>query len=372
MDTINIGRIISEKRRAKGITQEELANYLGISKPAVSKWESEQSYPDILFLPVLASYFNISVDELIGYEPMMIKEDVRKLYHRLAEDFSKKPFEAVYEECEGYLKKYFSCWYLQYRIGLLYLNHCALAGSPNRTQEILDRSVEIFRLVERSCEEVSLAKQAMQLKAYCYICQQKPVEAIEVLESLNEPIIQTESLLVKAYQLKGDKDKAIEYLQGSAVASLNILLGCSVDFFQLYADSPERMDKYYDIFIKLVDIFKVEQMSPGGLYSIYLTAAAIYVLQGRKEKALEVLEEYAALAKRNAGKDFEIRSNDIFDNLETYLKTIDAETIAPRSSEVIWRDIKNILAENPAFKPLEGEPRFQIIIRNLKEVWKQK
>lgn len=372
MDTINIGKIISEKRKAKGITQEELANYLGISKPAVSKWESGQSYPDILFLPVLASYFNISVDELIGYEPMMSKEDIRKLYHQLAEEFSKKSFDEVYEECEGYLKKYFSCWYLQYRIGLLYLNHCALAGTPERTQDILNRAVDIFLLVERSCEEVSLAKQAMQLKAYCYICQQKPVEAIEVLENLNEPFIQTESLLVKAYQLKGDRDKAIEYLQGSAVNSLNVLLSSSADFFQLYADNPERMDKYYEIFIKLTDIFEVEQMSPGGLYSIYLTAAAIYVLQGRKEKALEVLEKYADLAKRNAGKDFEIHGNHIFDKLETYLKTIDAETIAPRSSEVIWRDIKNILSENPAFKPLEEEPRFQIIVRSLKEVWKQK
>ncbi|WOO38495.1 helix-turn-helix transcriptional regulator [Anaerocolumna sp. AGMB13020] len=372
MDIINIGRIISEKRKAKGITQEELANYLGISKPAVSKWESGQSYPDILFLPVLASYFNSSVDELIGYEPMMSKEEVRKLYRRLAEDFSKKSFEEVYEECEGYLKKYFSCWYLQYRIGLLYLNHCALAGTPEKTQEILDRAVDIFLVVERSCEEVSLAKQAMQMKAYCYICQQKPAEAIEVLESLNESIIQTESLLVKAYQLKGDRDKAMEYLQGSAVNCLNILLGCSTDFFQLYADDPERMDKYYEIFIKLADIFEVEQMSPGGLYSIYLTAAAIYVLQDRKEKALEVLEKYADLAKRNAVKEFEIHGNQIFDRLESYLKTIDIETVAPRSSEVIWRDIKNILSENPAFKPLEGEPRFQMIVRSLKEVWKQK
>ncbi|WP_419762087.1 helix-turn-helix domain-containing protein, partial [Bacillus mobilis] len=39
--------------------------YNGITKASVSKWETGQSYPDITFLPLLASYFNISIDELI-------------------------------------------------------------------------------------------------------------------------------------------------------------------------------------------------------------------------------------------------------------------------------------------------------------------
>jgi len=62
---INIHKIIADKRKEKGITQEELAAYIGITKASVSKWETGQSYPDITFLPLLASYFNISIDELI-------------------------------------------------------------------------------------------------------------------------------------------------------------------------------------------------------------------------------------------------------------------------------------------------------------------
>lgn len=52
---------------------------MGVSKAAVSKWETGLSYPDITLLPVLAAYFNISIDELMGYEPQMGKEDIRKL-----------------------------------------------------------------------------------------------------------------------------------------------------------------------------------------------------------------------------------------------------------------------------------------------------
>ena len=73
MKEINIAKMIAKKRKEKKMTQDELAKYLGVSKAAISKWETGQSYPDITFLPILASYFNVSIDELIGYEPQMMK-----------------------------------------------------------------------------------------------------------------------------------------------------------------------------------------------------------------------------------------------------------------------------------------------------------
>lgn len=87
MKEINIGKMIAMKRRQKGLTQEELANYLGVSKASVSKWETGQSYPDITFLPQLATFFNITIDELMGYEPQLTKQDILKLYLQLSDDF---------------------------------------------------------------------------------------------------------------------------------------------------------------------------------------------------------------------------------------------------------------------------------------------
>lgn len=53
-------------RREMGITQEQLAQAMGVTNQAVSKWESGQSYPDITLLPRLAAYFRVTVDELLG------------------------------------------------------------------------------------------------------------------------------------------------------------------------------------------------------------------------------------------------------------------------------------------------------------------
>ncbi len=63
-----LGSRISEYRRKKGITQDQLAEYFGVSSQAVSKWENDLSCPDITLIPQLADYFNVTIDELLRGE----------------------------------------------------------------------------------------------------------------------------------------------------------------------------------------------------------------------------------------------------------------------------------------------------------------
>ena len=99
MKEIRLGRVLVGNRHKRGITQDELAAYLGVSKAAVSKWETGMTYPDITLLPQLAAYFNISIDELMGYEPQMDKMEIRKCYYLLAEEFSSLSFKEALEHC---------------------------------------------------------------------------------------------------------------------------------------------------------------------------------------------------------------------------------------------------------------------------------
>ena len=59
---------------------------MGVSRAAVSKWETSSAYPDIFMLPKLAAYFGQSIDSLIGYEPQMEREEIRKWYRTLSEE----------------------------------------------------------------------------------------------------------------------------------------------------------------------------------------------------------------------------------------------------------------------------------------------
>ena len=63
---MNFGKTILDLRKAKNMTQEELAAQLGVTPTAISKWENSNTLPDILMLCALADYFGITTDHLLG------------------------------------------------------------------------------------------------------------------------------------------------------------------------------------------------------------------------------------------------------------------------------------------------------------------
>lgn len=65
---IKIGAIIKKLRTENNITQDTLAIAIGVTPQAISRWESENGYPDIELLPALADFFSVSTDELLGYK----------------------------------------------------------------------------------------------------------------------------------------------------------------------------------------------------------------------------------------------------------------------------------------------------------------
>lgn len=81
LNNMTLGRRIARLRLSHGMTQERLADIANVSAQAVSKWENDQSYPDILLLPLLAKTFDVSVDELLGVvppEPVIVADVVAK------------------------------------------------------------------------------------------------------------------------------------------------------------------------------------------------------------------------------------------------------------------------------------------------------
>lgn len=77
----SIGIRIAKFRKAKGLTQEELANQLGVSSQAVSKWENDASCPDISLLPLLCKVLGVTADELLtgkNDEVRMLPAEQRK------------------------------------------------------------------------------------------------------------------------------------------------------------------------------------------------------------------------------------------------------------------------------------------------------
>ena len=75
---LNIGETIKRLRKERDITQEELAEILGVTCQSVSRWEKNSCYPDIELIPTIASFFNISTDKLMGVDEAAEKKAVEQ------------------------------------------------------------------------------------------------------------------------------------------------------------------------------------------------------------------------------------------------------------------------------------------------------
>ena len=80
---MNLSDRIQYLRKARGISQEGLADQLGVSRQAVSKWEGEQSMPDLDKIISMSDYFEVTTDYLLkGIEPVVQKEEEKSIEHR--------------------------------------------------------------------------------------------------------------------------------------------------------------------------------------------------------------------------------------------------------------------------------------------------
>lgn len=102
---MNIGNKIKELRKQRGMTQEQLANGIGISFQSVSKWENGIAFPDITLAPILASYFGVSMDELFDFNLKEVDASIESIANE-AYKFRESAPQKSRDILEEGLKKY--------------------------------------------------------------------------------------------------------------------------------------------------------------------------------------------------------------------------------------------------------------------------
>ena len=103
---ISFSSIIKELRKERGITQEELATYLGISVQSVSKWERGDGMPDISLLPHIAAFYDTTVDYLLGCDATRQKKEIEAFETQAQALVNKGKRRESLELCREYQKKY--------------------------------------------------------------------------------------------------------------------------------------------------------------------------------------------------------------------------------------------------------------------------
>lgn len=364
MKDINIAKTLCLKRKEKKITQEDLAAYIGVSKASVSKWETGQSYPDITFLPQLAAYFNISIDELIGYSPQMTKADIKKLYHRLSAAFATQPYEVVLAECKQIIKKYYACFPLLLQVCILLMNHHMLAKDKDEQQDILHAVIGVCLRIKEESDDVFMSRQANSLEATCLLMLGRAQEILELFDDTLHFNINDDLLLANAYLALGEADEAKRVLQISIYNYvLTSISNCTL-LLHACGNNPEQFQEISRRTHELINLFEVAKLNPNPVLIFYLTIAQSYCDQGEPDLALDALEDYGRICLEI---DFPLRlhGDQFFDSIDAWFADFDLGVHPPRDQSLIKASLITSITDNPAFANLSDLPRFTSIVNRL-------
>lgn len=161
---LNIGVNIKRLRLAKGLTQEQLAELLTVSTAAVSKWEAKNTYPDITMLFPLAQVFDVSVDELLGYDEAKANADID---HILAE-YQRLYVEGRFAEGEALIVDARKKYPHDYRIMCKYMWEKAGGTSGNQPETLLKNKAELLQICDcilEGCTRDHIRAEAINMKA---------------------------------------------------------------------------------------------------------------------------------------------------------------------------------------------------------------
>lgn len=228
---MKINQIIREKRKEQSLTQEQVADYLGVSTPAVNKWEKGSSYPDITILPALARLLKVDLNTLLSFneelsmfppqEDKSYKNEVEKLYERVAHSED----EEIRSQANAMLiSRYMEREEFDKAQSLI-------DTLPNRSVDKVQKQAQIYAQQEKLIEaskllEGKLMKMAGELQATLMFMMEIALK--EGKEDRAEHLAETAAQTAKLYDLwdynlysahfqlaisKQDADECIKYLE---------------------------------------------------------------------------------------------------------------------------------------------------------------
>lgn len=162
---IKIGENIKRLRRERDLTQETLAEFLGVTFQSVSKWERGESCPDIAILPALAAFFEVTTDELLGIDESRNKEKIKR-YIDVYNDLRMKNSPYVFEQISNAVKEFPGDYDLLVRYLEMLLSE--KSGVSDKSEAILEEVESIYHKILRYCTDDQIRIQAKRLVCMYY------------------------------------------------------------------------------------------------------------------------------------------------------------------------------------------------------------
>ncbi len=184
---MTIGNVIKKYRKNSGMTQEEMAARLGVTAPAVNKWEKGVTLPDVALLAPIARLLGITTDELLSFKDELTDEEINQYLSKLQKDLESRDFHDVFLSVKKKIEEYPNCERLIWQAAVILDAKRMTAELPNK--DMYDGV--IFGWFERCLlsEDERIRNQAADSLFHAFIRQENYEKAAQYLDyfSLENP-----------------------------------------------------------------------------------------------------------------------------------------------------------------------------------------
>ncbi|MBQ3420101.1 MAG: helix-turn-helix transcriptional regulator [Romboutsia sp.] len=287
---MKIGEVIRIYRKKENLTQEQIANYLNVSAPAVNKWENGISYPDIELLAPLARILKIDVNMLLSFNVELTKEEIRNFLEQISRTVSEDGIDEGFKKAVHFIKKYPNCDNLVIHVAESMNMHNKLNKGDNY-DEYNKKVISWYEILSASNNKRTskIGKFDLIIK---YIESEQYEQAQKLLDTIEEDSASDLNWMKNLYQAqifeKTNKgESAYEIYEGMILKSANeIMLPLSLIIKQLCDENKyDIAEKYIDILQKTVVLYDLDKLS------LFQSKMIISLHKKDKESAIKDLEK---------------------------------------------------------------------------------
>lgn len=218
---MKINEIIRERRLKKQLTQEQMAHYLGVSAPAVNKWEKGTSYPDITLLPALARLLDTDLNTLLSFKEELTEKEITLFLNDLSETMETEGFEKAYASAMEKVKEYPTCYPLILNVALALDGAAVLYGEKQLGGEYRDAIESLYQRASCS-QEPNIRNQAYSMLISRCRARKEYDKAQELLDHLPEDSsVDKKQLQVTLFMECGKLDEAVRLEEEKLLSMVN-------------------------------------------------------------------------------------------------------------------------------------------------------
>lgn len=282
---MKINEIIHKKRLEQGLTQEQIANSLGVSIPAVNKWEKGKSYPDITLLPPLARLLNTDLNTLLSFQEDLSEKEVALMINKVSEIFEKQGYEAGFEKAIHKIKEFPNCNLLIVNMATLLDGGLILYGKDINKDDYEEVIVSLYEKVAKS-NDMNLREQAQSQLIHRLMQNNNYDKAQEILDTFSaERFVDKKQIQAKLYIAKGELDKAAKLTEEKLLSTTNDIHTSLMTLMEIAIQEDRIDDGNYiaDVDKKVAQLFDLWE------YNQYVAHYQLHEALGNKAERIQLL-----------------------------------------------------------------------------------